>query len=706
MNILYEIIPQEIAYALGWTVLHSLWQAIVVALLLLVVLLGLRRKSASTRYLAANLALFTQLVLSIITFYWLFSSSVNAETTNIVLEGVSLSGESVSAVNSPLEQLWVYLSAYFNEHLPIIVCIWLLGMAFFGLRVLGGLVYVQHLKYYRVTPLDAYWNERLKSLSDALQIKTKVQLLESAAVKVPMVIGTLKPIILIPIGAVNMLTPAQVEIIIAHELAHIHRRDFLFNILQSIIESLYYFNPAVWWISAYIRTERENCCDDIAVKLCGNRLEYAKALVKLEEAYQSSPRMAMALASKGGNRLLFRVRRILNQPQNKSSVMEKFSAIIILLLALAFWSFASTGNMEEQREKDPYSLQPLMELLQQKREEITLNVTVDSLPKGEISIRSTKNGREVEAKIKDGVIQSLNVDGETVPEENFSDYEQELEELFSSRPTPPAPPTPPSPPVAPVPPTPPSPPAAPASPSAPVPPTAPAPPAPPKESNSKMGVFISPDDIKTIDVLGLDEGEVGVFIVEKEKGRERVVEVIVDGKNKSILIDGEPVESGESLLFNGQEIEILEDINIELDEEELDGYEFQIKVEKDRKKAIKKRNEAIREREESKKKRFIEHKKESSGRSSAGFQPLLSDAEHGILVSSSSLQQTIEQQLLRDGFIERGDSYQFVINGKGVIKINGKKQTETVYNKYQQLYERMSGDQLDGKDRLIINEER
>lgn len=701
MNILYEIIPQEIAYALGWTVLHSLWQAIVVAFLLLAVLLGLQRKSAPSRYIAANIALLSQLVLSLITFYWLYESSMIAPITDTASEGIVIMGTSPTVITSPLEQIWIYISAYFNEHLPIIVCVWLLGMAFFSLRILGGLVYVQHLKYYRVNPLSPYWEERLRLLSAALQLNTEVKILESAAVKVPMVIGALKPMILIPIGAINMLTPAQVEIIIAHELAHIHRKDFLFNILQSIIESLFYFNPAVWWISAYIRTERENCCDDIAVKLCGDRLAYAKALVKLEEAYQYSPRMAMALAKKGGNRLLFRVRRILNQPQKKSSVMEKFSAIVILLLALAFWSFIGKSTSEEQYKKETYSLQSLEKLVQQKREEIILQMTSDSLPKGEISIRSTKNGREVEAEIKDGVIQSLNVDGETVPEESFSEYEVELEELLSSRPTPPVPPSPPSPPTFPAlpsTPVPPSPPAPPSPPSALMPPAAPAPPAPPKAPKPQKGVFISPDDIQTIDVLKLEDGQLGVFIVEKEEGR--TIEVIIDEDIHSVLIDGEALEIGENFLFNGKDIELLDGLNLDLDKHDLDGFEYKIKIEKDRKKAFQ-------EREKNRKKRLKERKRVRSGHASVEQYTLFSDSDSEFLFAgNSSLQRTIEQHLLKDGYIKAGESYEFVMNGKGLLKINGKKQSETVYKRYQRLYEGISGDELDGKDRFVIHEEK
>ena len=146
-------------------------------------------------------------------------------------------------------------------------------------------------------------------------MKKTVRFVESGLAKTPMVIGYLKPIILFPLGTVNQLTQQEVEAVLAHELAHIYRNDYLLNIIQSFIEIIFYYHPAVWWISANIRTERENCCDDIAVKICGSSITYVKALVILDEI-QPTPNLAMLFSSDSKNQLLNRVKRILNQPQN------------------------------------------------------------------------------------------------------------------------------------------------------------------------------------------------------------------------------------------------------------------------------------------------------------------------------------------------------------------------------------------------------
>jgi hypothetical protein len=187
-------------------------------------------------------------------------------------------------------------------------------------------------------------------LCEKLNIKKGVELLESGLVKTPMVIGAIKPIVLFPIGVINHLTADQVEAVLAHELAHILRNDFAFNIIQSIIEILFYFHPAVWWISANIRAERENCCDDIAVGISGNPLTYAKALVSLQEFYTYSPNLSMSFAGIGeGDQFMNRIKRLLNQPQNKTNLREKFIATCLLLFILGI-STVSFGNKTAPKE--------------------------------------------------------------------------------------------------------------------------------------------------------------------------------------------------------------------------------------------------------------------------------------------------------------------------------------------------------------------
>lgn len=361
MQTTFLCFSHNLNYALGWTVIHSLWQAMVIALLSGVVMIVLRNKTAKTRYLLSNLALFAVLVSAIVTFCVYYDFSKEAGQT-IFIPDTTIGEPSenvVSANNAPISQYQNIaenaplsiegLKMYFNRHIYLIVTIWVLGVALFMLRLLSSISYVYYLKSKMNFPADEYWQELLDGLAAKVNVQKGIELVESALVRSPMVIGHLKPVILFPIGAINRLNPNEVEAILAHELAHVMRNDYAFNIIQSVIEALFYFHPAVWWISAQIRAERENCCDDVAIELCGNSMTYAKSLVSVQEMAYYSPQMAMAFAGKSGkNQLLMRVQRVLNQPQNKTNIREKLIAtclLVALMIGLAFG-----GNRLDRRD--------------------------------------------------------------------------------------------------------------------------------------------------------------------------------------------------------------------------------------------------------------------------------------------------------------------------------------------------------------------
>lgn len=336
MEVIQQFISEDIIYALGWTVMHSLWQAFAIAIILALVLNALRSKSAATRYEASAFALFLVFVSAVSTFIWYYAAAGTEAvfvTEHVLADGL-VAGASEPQALSNFTQLCIN---YFNTHLPVIVMIWLVGVAFFVLRLLGGLVYVNRLKHYRTQALPLAWQGRLEEITKRIPVKKTITILESAAIQVPMVIGYFKPFILLPIGAINQLAADEVEAVIAHEVAHIYRSDFMMNIVISFIEVFFYYNPAVWWISGNIRLERENCCDDIAIKVCGNSLSYAKALVRLQELNAYAPSFAMPFSGQR-NQLLYRIRRILNQPQNRHNILERLMATVVLLFAVVFMS--------------------------------------------------------------------------------------------------------------------------------------------------------------------------------------------------------------------------------------------------------------------------------------------------------------------------------------------------------------------------------
>ncbi len=196
--------------------------------------------------------------------------------------------------------------------LPWFVAAWLTGVSILSLRLLVGWRTVHRLRSVAVTPAAEAWQARMRDLAARLRVTRTVRLVESALVDVPTVIGWLRPMILVPASALTGLTPRELEAILAHELAHVRRHDYLVNLMQTVIETLLFYHPAVWWLSGRIREEREHCCDDLAVEACGSRLAFAQALTTMEELRSRDIRhrpAALALAADGGS-LLARIRRL------------------------------------------------------------------------------------------------------------------------------------------------------------------------------------------------------------------------------------------------------------------------------------------------------------------------------------------------------------------------------------------------------------
>jgi beta-lactamase regulating signal transducer with metallopeptidase domain len=182
------------------------------------------------------------------------------------------------------------------------------------LRLLAGFAYVRRLRSYRVATLPARWQQRVDELCAQAGLSRRIQILASALVPSPVVVGYLKPVILLPVSAATGLAPRELEMILAHEVAHVLRQDYLVNLLQALAEVVFFYHPAVWSLSARLRTEREHCCDDVATQLCGDSRTLAQALSSLAElAYIEAypPRLVLAATgSSGQGQLLGRVRRL------------------------------------------------------------------------------------------------------------------------------------------------------------------------------------------------------------------------------------------------------------------------------------------------------------------------------------------------------------------------------------------------------------
>jgi beta-lactamase regulating signal transducer with metallopeptidase domain len=196
-----------------------------------------------------------------------------------------------------------------TDYLPLFVWAWFGGVTALSFRAFGGWMVASQFARRHTRPAESYWQERFAALLRRLRISRPVKLAVSSTAYSPAVVGWLKPVVLMPATVFTGLTVEQIEALIAHELAHVQRHDYVINLIQTAAETLLFYHPAVWWVGRCIRNERENCCDDLAVEICGSPATYVRALTELEELRGKTP--AFAMAADGGS-LVSRVQRLLD----------------------------------------------------------------------------------------------------------------------------------------------------------------------------------------------------------------------------------------------------------------------------------------------------------------------------------------------------------------------------------------------------------
>jgi beta-lactamase regulating signal transducer with metallopeptidase domain len=234
---------------------------------------------------------------------------------------------------------------------PWLAVCYLAGLLVMLLQFSGGMWQLLSFRKFGVTPADKQVDNLLHVLKDKLYITSAVQLLVSTRAQVPMVVGFLKPIILMPATAMTQLSIAELEAIILHELAHIKRHDYLMNILQTIAETILFFNPFVWMISRIVRREREYSCDDLVLQHIPEPLSYATAL----RALATSAAPALAVAASGTSYQLFhRIKRIMEMkkhPFNYSKLVATLFVVVAITCTVIFVSPSFAGNTTEKLEE-------------------------------------------------------------------------------------------------------------------------------------------------------------------------------------------------------------------------------------------------------------------------------------------------------------------------------------------------------------------
>ncbi len=333
--------------ATAWTLIHFCWQAAVIAGLYRVLSAALSRRASQTRYVIALSALLAMLAAAVFTFAWQMRSTAPASVvpssamTNAVMAGdfPRTVAPGIAAPSHPSADNLALLRSL-PGLMGWIDAFWLIGVLTLAARGFGGWWVIHRLRVTATSQVPAPVRASFDRIAQALSLRRPVLLRVTSAIAGPVTIGTLRAIVLLPLSAVTLLSPDELEVVLAHELAHVRRADFLWNLVQTLLETLFFFHPAVWWISGRVRHERELCCDDLALTVCPNPVVYASALFHLEE--QRSRQMSLAMALDGHQpvqTLRWRIARILGEtiPRNPNRPLRPFSlaalgAVLVVLL--------------------------------------------------------------------------------------------------------------------------------------------------------------------------------------------------------------------------------------------------------------------------------------------------------------------------------------------------------------------------------------
>ena len=318
--------------SLGWTLVHFCWQAAAIALVYWLTDAVLRKARSQTRYVLALGTMLLMLVSALATFAYeetrgdagLSSSPGALSSPAMVAIGSSISNElaplaGLKTSGATTQPVLLPLSRF----LPWLDVAWLLGVACLSTRTIGGWRLIHRLRRSVLlkAPETVYAN--CVCLCERLGITRQVSLYISHHIQGPLTIGIVRPLVIVPVSALMALSPEQLEAVLAHELAHVRRADYFWNLIQTMVETLLFFHPAVWWLGRRLRQQRELCCDDVAVQSCADPLVYATALLRLEE--RRSQRLSLAMALDGHrpwSGLSLRIARILGETNGEKGPRE------------------------------------------------------------------------------------------------------------------------------------------------------------------------------------------------------------------------------------------------------------------------------------------------------------------------------------------------------------------------------------------------
>ncbi|HYN09853.1 MAG TPA: TonB family protein [Vicinamibacterales bacterium] len=328
----------DLVRAIGFALLDFVWQGAAIGVVTALLLVVLRRATAQWRYGVACFGLAMMAIAPVATTAaYLRETAGDARSTSTAASDVRGPGaiqtpgqEGMTAAGPDARPAFLSVQ-WLEPRLPFVVLIWTSGVAVLALHLLCGWFGLRRIRAQAIALGVERWPAVVRHTARRLGL-TRLRLFVSSRVAVPAVIGFFRPAIVVPASALAGLTPAHLDAILLHELAHIRRGDYLVNVVQCVVEILLFYHPAVWWVSTQIRREREHCCDDVASSLCVDRLTYARALTSLEELRMRTPRLAVGA---DGGELLNRIRRLI-APQSVTGprVSGGLAMGVVLTIAL------------------------------------------------------------------------------------------------------------------------------------------------------------------------------------------------------------------------------------------------------------------------------------------------------------------------------------------------------------------------------------
>lgn len=417
---MFFTIDPAIFHTLTWTLIHSLWQGGLVFVVLSVYFYLRPQLSSAQKFNASYLGLVSLFGIVVYTFLHLYSTSAALADGLVTLS----QWQQWSMVVDPADS-W-NLNRWVNNNAPYIANIWFIGFALFMVRYLfayGWLLFqVSKASDYPLPDID------LKQMLFAMKIKREVQVKSCALSGGPFTMGLFKSAIYFPFAVLNHLNMQEMEAIIAHELAHIKRNDFLLNLIAAAIETILYYHPVIWWLQKQLSQHREEACDDEALAYTRNPMAYARALLKIEEMEQknAAPELSLAFTGKNNNQLLNRIKRIFQMSHAPIQLREKLMASLVLIIV-------AMGLTEAYAYKHEDGKHSIIKALESRLTEKQIEVTIDSIPgnkkKQSISIIKSDGEKEISLKMENGEIKSLTIDGVTIPPADFDKHKDLIREI-------------------------------------------------------------------------------------------------------------------------------------------------------------------------------------------------------------------------------------------------------------------------------------